>query len=92
MPNDVVVVGPTYTEVVVIGGTSAGPQGASGGSYTFTQSTTSTSWAITHGLGYYPNVTVVSGSDIVEGGITYTSNTALTLTFSTAISGVAYLS
>jgi hypothetical protein len=90
--SDVVVVGPTYTEVVVVGGTSVGPQGASGGSYTFTQSTTSTSWVITHGLGFYPNVTVVSGSDIVEGGITYTSNTALTLTFSTAISGVAYLS
>jgi hypothetical protein len=92
MPNDVVVVGPTYTEVVVIGGTSAGPQGASGGSYTHTQSVAGTSWTVPHNLGYNPSVTVVSGGDIVEGDITYTSNISLTLTFSTAISGVAYVS
>ena len=61
--------------------------------YVHTQSAASASWTITHNLNFYPNVTVVdSGDSIVEGEITYTSKTALTITFSSTISGKAYLS
>lgn len=52
-----------------------------------------TSWVITHNLGYYPNVTVIDSTGTVcEGDLTYTSNNVLTLTFSEAITGTAYLS
>ncbi len=52
-----------------------------------------TSWVITHNLGYYPNVTVVDSTGTVcEGDLTYTNNNSLTLTFSEAITGTAYLS
>lgn len=62
-------------------------------SYRFTQAVASTTWVITHNLGYYPNVTVVDSTGTVcEGDITYTSNNIITITFSAAISGLAYTS
>lgn len=62
-------------------------------SYVHTQSVTSTSWVVNHNLNFYPNVTVVdSAGTIYEGEITYTSSNQLTLTFSTGLSGTAYLS
>lgn len=62
-------------------------------SYTYTQGVASTSWAITHNLGKYPNVTVVdSGGDEVVGEVTYQSLNELTITFASALSGSAYLS
>lgn len=61
--------------------------------YRHIQTVSTTSWTITHNLGYYPNVTVVDSTGTVcEGDITYSSNAALTLTFSQAISGNAYIS
>lgn len=62
-------------------------------SYVHTQEIASTSWVITHNLNFYPNVTVINstGANIV-GDITYTSTTSVTLTFSAAVSGTAYLS
>ena len=52
-----------------------------------------TTWTITHNLGYFPNVTVVDSTGTVcEGDLVYTSNNVLTLTFSQAISGTAYVS
>ena len=61
--------------------------------YHHTQGTSSAVWVITHNLGWYPNVTVQdSGGSIVEGEISYTSSNALTVTFSGAFSGDAYLS
>lgn len=61
--------------------------------YQHTQGQASTTWTIEHNLSFMPNVTVVdSGGNLVEANVTYTSVTALTLTFSSAISGVAYLS
>ena len=61
--------------------------------YHHTQGTSSAVWTITHNLGWYPNVTVQdSGGSIVEGEISYTSSNALTVTFSGAFSGDAYLS
>jgi len=62
-------------------------------SYEFTQGTASSSWIINHNLGFKPNVTVVdSAGTIYEGEITYTNTNSLTVTFSAAFSGKAYLS
>jgi hypothetical protein len=61
--------------------------------YHHTQGVASAVWTITHNLGWQPNVTVQdSGGSVVEGEISYTSTTALTITFSGAFSGNAYLS
>ena len=49
--------------------------------------------AITHNLGFYPNVTVkTSGGDILETGIDYNSINQITLTMAQPFSGTAYLS
>jgi hypothetical protein len=62
-------------------------------SFRHTQSAASATWTIVHNLNFFPNVTVIdSGGSMVEATITYTNNTSLTITFSSAISGVAYLS
>lgn len=76
-----------------------GPGGISAGdipalvSYNHNQAAPSTTWTVTHNLNFRPNVTVFdSGDTMVEGSVTHTSNTALTITFSAAISGKALLS
>lgn len=62
-------------------------------SYEHTQGVSSDSWVITHNLGFKPNVTVVdSAGTIYEGEITYTNSNSLTVSFSAAFSGKAYLS
>jgi len=72
---------------------ATGPQGISGGSLTFTQNSVSTTWTITHSLGYYPAVTTTdSAGTVVEGTISYPSLTSVVVTFGIAISGFAYLS
>lgn len=75
-----------------------GAQGVPGDSssalgYTHIQGVPSAAWTIVHPLSYYPNVTVVdsTGSE-VEGDVLYNSSTTLTVTFSGAFSGTAYLS
>lgn len=61
--------------------------------YHHTQSVASATWVINHYLGWYPNVTIVDSSgSVVEGDTIYVSNTLLTVTFSGAFSGNAYLS
>ena len=61
--------------------------------YQHTQSTTSSSWVITHNLGFYPNIVVQdSANSIVEGEIVYDSANQVTLNFQAAFSGTAYLS
>lgn len=76
-----------------------GPQGPAGPvdfvdlSYVHTQSTPSTTWTITHGLQFIPNITVVdSGGTVVEGSYNYPNLNTVVLTFSGAFSGKAYLS
>ena len=74
-----------------------GPQGPAGITqaiaYTHTQNSVSSTWSITHNLGFYPNVTSVdSAGTSIEGTVTYTSATVLELVFSVATSGKAYLS
>jgi hypothetical protein len=61
--------------------------------YNHVQGVASATWTIHHNLHFYPNVTVQdSAGNIVEGEITYTNSDSLTVTFSTAFSGEAYLS
>lgn len=74
-----------------------GPQGEPGVSptiaYTHTQNAVSSTWTITHNLGFYPNVvTQDSAGTTVEGSIAFNSTNQITVTFSAAISGKAYLS
>lgn len=72
-----------------------GPQGEPSGpvAYTHTQYSSSASWAITHNLGYNPNVTVSdSAGTIIEGGISYPNSSTIVLSFSSAFAGIAYLS
>jgi hypothetical protein len=75
----------------------AGPQGAAGpaGSsvrYVHIQDTPSTLWAIAHGLGLEPAVVVVdSGGTQVHGETAYPSVNQVTITFSNAFGGKAFL-
>jgi hypothetical protein len=60
--------------------------------YIHTQGSASSSWTITHTLGGRPSVTVVdSTGTTVVGDVQYNSDTQVTLTFSAAFSGSAYL-
>lgn len=62
-------------------------------SYSHVQGADSTIWTIEHNLGFYPAVTVfMSSGDTVEGAIEHQDTNNLTITFSVAISGTAYLS
>lgn len=92
-----------YVRQIVV--TAPGPQGPAGQagtqaedipdlvSYVHNQITSSTSWSVNHNLNFYPNVTVYdSAGSMVEGSVNHTSATSLTITFSGAISGKAYLS
>ncbi len=76
-----------------------GPPGPSGGgsgsgdlTYTHPQGAASAVWVITHNLGKRPSVTVQdSAFDAVDGDVFYNDTNTLTITFSAAFSGVAYL-
>jgi hypothetical protein len=70
-----------------------GTNGINGGNFTFEQQTPSASWSITHNLGYRPAVTVQDyGKIILEGELNHITANNLTVKFSEAISGYAYLS
>lgn len=60
--------------------------------YTHIQSTSTAVWTITHNLGKRPSISVVdsAGTNVV-GAVNYTSNNELTITFSSAFKGTAYL-
>lgn len=60
--------------------------------YVHIQSTPSTVWTINHSLGGHPSVTIVDSSDtMVIGEVTYVSDTQISVSFSAAFSGYAYL-
>jgi hypothetical protein len=73
-----------------------GPPGTPGSApqaYTHDQASPSATWTIVHSLGYYPNVAVVdSAGDDVEGLVTYADVNTVTIAFSAAFGGKAYLS
>jgi hypothetical protein len=59
--------------------------------YTHSQSVASANWSITHNLGYEPSVTVVVSNQKVFAQVNYTTANSLTISFSDAQSGKAYL-
>tara|TARA_R110002020_G_scaffold463609_1_gene683737 strand:- start:1523 stop:2029 length:507 start_codon:yes stop_codon:yes gene_type:complete len=60
--------------------------------FIFTQSIPSVTWNITHDLDKFCSVTVVSDSNqIMIGDVNYLNTNSLTITFSAAFSGKAYL-
>lgn len=64
-----------------------------GGVYTHTQSAPSSTWAVVHNLGYFPSVSVVdSGGTVVIGDVIYVSENEVSIEFSSAFGGKAYLS
>jgi len=64
-----------------------------GGNYTHNQSAASSTWTITHNLGFSPAVSVVdSGGNHVIGDVNYVSVNVLTVSFSAPFGGLAYLS
>jgi hypothetical protein len=80
-----------YSVVILGGDPTGGPSGELG--YTHVQSTPAAVWSITHPLSFTPNVSVVdSADDQVEGDVSYDSPSLITLTFTAAFSGKAYLS
>jgi hypothetical protein len=73
------------------GGGTPGPGGSV--SYVHNQGVAAATWVVDHNLGWYPNVTVKdSTGDVVEGNITYNDSNRVTLGFSGAFAGIAYLS
>lgn len=60
--------------------------------FTFTQSVASASWVVVHNLNKFPSVAVEdTGGNDIEGEIVYDDTNQLTLNFSAAFSGTAYL-
>jgi hypothetical protein len=61
--------------------------------YAFTQAVASNLWIIDHPLSFVPQVTVVdSGGTVVWGTVAIVSPSRITVSFTTAFSGTAYLS
>ncbi len=87
-PNTVIINQDAQNQVVVRLGGAAGNTRR----HIHTQSTPATTWVITHTLGGKPSVTVVDSADtMVIGEVTYNSNTQVTVEFTAAFSGYAYL-
>ena len=60
--------------------------------YVHNQNITSASWLVPHSLNKFPSVTVIdSAGSVVIGEIEYIDMNNVTITFSAAFSGVAYL-
>ena len=61
-------------------------------SYIHTQNIAASTWSITHNLGKFPSVTLVDGTGSeMEATVVHGSTNSLTVTFSQAESGQAYL-
>jgi hypothetical protein len=60
--------------------------------YTHSQDSASSSWVIVHNLGRRPSVTIVdSGGNVQIGDVLYNSDNQITVNFSAAFGGYAYL-
>ena len=73
----------------------AGPQGpsAADANYVHDQAGANEVWHIAHGLGAYPNATVIDSlGHLCLGHLEYIDDQSMDITFTSAISGVAYLS
>jgi hypothetical protein len=83
----------SLSEIITTSATAIGSAGGSGDlSYRHIQAIPSSNWVINHNLSKYPSVTIQdSANDSVEGDLVYNTVNQLTLIFSAAFSGVAYL-
>jgi hypothetical protein len=71
---------------------AAAPGTAGGLTYTYTQSSPSANWSITHNLNRYPAVDVVdSGGTQIEPDIHYVDSNNVVVNFGSPTSGKAYL-
>jgi len=60
--------------------------------FVYEQSTPSALWTINHSLGGRPSITIVdTAGTVVIGEVTYISNSQITVTFTAAFAGYAYL-
>ena len=90
-PNQVLINQDSPNQVIVRGG-GIGGSSANTRRHVFNQQAASATWVITHTLGGRPQVTIVDSADThVFGEVQYNSNTQVTVTFSAAFSGKAYL-
>lgn len=92
----IVVVGDASADLYIIqpDGTlkPAGGSGDGDKTFVFTQASAEAVWEIQHNLGKYPSVTTVDSADtVVVGSVEYIDLNNLTITFSAAFSGKAYL-
>lgn len=72
--------------------TPSGGGGSGDLNFTFVQNAAASTWTIVHNLGKFPSVTVIdSASTPVIGTVHYVNDASLTITFSAAFSGTAYL-
>lgn len=71
----------------------AGPTGPAGGSYTHNQTSPQLVWVVNHNLGFNPAVTTLdTAGSVIEADFDYLNSNSLEITFTTATSGIAYLS
>lgn len=86
-------VSPVEQSVVITIGES-GPQGPGAiVAYVFIQNSPASTWTITHGLDFVPNITVVdTAGSVVEGDYSYPNENTIIATFNGAFAGKAYLS
>lgn len=98
VPNNVVIVEDTPNQVIVNQDAPnqvvvrTGGQAGNTRRYVHTQAMAATEWVINHNLGGKPSVTIVDSADtVVVGEVTYNSNSQVTVTFTAAFSGYAYL-
>ena len=90
-PNQVLINQDSPNQVIVRGG-GIGGSSSNTRRYEFTQGSASATWVINHTLGGKPSVTIVDSADThVFGEVQYNSNTQITVMFSAAFSGKAYL-
>lgn len=60
--------------------------------FVFDQQVASSVWVVVHNMGKFPSVSIVdTANDQVEGEVRYNSNNQLTITFTAAVAGKAYL-
>jgi hypothetical protein len=87
--RNVSVSGGPSSSLSISGGIGVGSPHAT---YTHTQASASSIWAITHNLNCFPSVTVVdSAGSVVVGDIVYISANTVSVTFMAAFAGKAYL-
>lgn len=81
----------TSAQVLLANGT-VGTVASMDKNYVHTQGVAASTWNVAHNLGKFPSVTVVdSANNVVVGAVEIIDNNNITLTFSGAFSGKAYI-